>query len=733
MALTKAAAAAALGLALTTGALVWGESSGWPWLAAPLERTLSATLDRQVRLSAGAGPGTAAPHPFQVRFLGGLRVSASQLEIAAPPWSATPHLLRADDVLLELRYIDLWRAHRGQPLRIERLQARTLDANAERLADGRASWHFGPAPTPGAPAQPMPLFGLLKVGHGTLHYRDALLDSDLQAQVSLVEAAVPAAAPAPPNPASGAAAAARQPAPVTSVFRLSAEGRHHQLPVKIALVSSGLLPWMADTAPVVPVALTLAATVGRASLDFKGSAADVLHLSGLSGHFSLRGPSLAAVGDPLGVTLPTTAAFRTEGNLIKQGDTWRVVIADATVGASQLRGSFTYEAARSVPLLSGQLGGTRLLLADLGPVVGTTSAAVAASGAPAAARPARPTRRASTPHRARVLPDRAFDLAALRAMDADVAIDIVEVNLNTPLLEPLHPLRTHLQLAGGVLSLTELDARTGQGRVTGEVRLDGRGSTALWRAHLRWDGVRLEHWIHQQRPGGAPPFVSGGLNGRASLEGQGQSTAAILADLKGQIHTELRDGAVSHLMVEAAGLDLAQALGVMLKGDDQLPVPCAVADLVATGGVLRPRVMVLDTRDSVIWIDGSLSMASEAIDLRAVVSPKDFSPLTLRTPLRVRGSFAAPEVSIDKAPMARKLAAALLLALLNPLAALIPFIDPGDDAATTTRTADACQSLRQRSTGKQATAVHRQALREISMVRPRRFAAPPSTGAAGPA
>jgi uncharacterized protein involved in outer membrane biogenesis len=292
-------------------------------------------------------------------------------------------------------------------------------------------------------------------------------------------------------------------------------------------------------------------------------------------------------------------------------------------------------------------------------------------------------------------------------MDADVAIDIVEVNLNTPLLEPLRPLRVHLQLTGGVLSLTELDARTGQGRVTGDVRLDGRSSTALWRANLRWDGVRLEHWIHQQRPGGAPPFVSGRLNGRASLQGQGQSTAAILADLKGQIHTELRDGTVSHLMVEAAGLDLAQALGVMLKGDDQLPVPCAVADLVATSGVLRPRVMVLDTRDSVIWIDGSLSMASEAIDLRAVVSPKDFSPLTLRTPLRVRGSFAAPEVSLDKTPIARKLAAALLLALLNPLAALIPFIDPGDGTTTTTRTADACQSLMQRSAGKPAAAVRR--------------------------
>ena len=109
-----------------------GESAGWPWLAAPLQRQWSEALDRRVRFSTGAEPADAAPATFRVRFVGGLRLHTAVLEIGAPGWSAAPHLLLARDVALELRYVDLWRAYRGQPLRIHRLRASTLDACLER-------------------------------------------------------------------------------------------------------------------------------------------------------------------------------------------------------------------------------------------------------------------------------------------------------------------------------------------------------------------------------------------------------------------------------------------------------------------------------------------------------------------------------------------------------------------------------------------------------------------------
>jgi len=283
-------------------------------------------------------------------------------------------------------------------------------------------------------------------------------------------------------------------------------------------------------------------------------------------------------------------------------------------------------------------------------------------------------------------------------------VDVGEVDLHSQFLEPLRPLRGELQLTAGVLTLKDLDARTGQGQLKGELTLDGRGSQALLTTNLRWDAVQLESWIHLPRAQGAPPVVSGRLNGRATLTGRGRSTAEILASLNGQARTELQGGAVSHMAIEWAGMDLAQSLGLMVTGDNMLPVHCAVADLVAEGGVFRPRVFVLDTANSTIWIDGSLSLATETMDLRAVVSPKDFSVFALRTPLRVRGSFADPVVSIEKAPMGRKLARSLLLSLINPLAALIPLVDQGDADAAARGAAD-CRSLMQRIPAKPAPPV----------------------------
>jgi uncharacterized protein involved in outer membrane biogenesis len=209
---------------------------------------------------------------------------------------------------------------------------------------------------------------------------------------------------------------------------------------------------------------------------------------------------------------------------------------------------------------------------------------------------------------------------------------------------------------------------------------------------LHGQGVHLERWIRQPRAPGKPPYVSGELNGHAVLTGRGLSAAGILAGLNGTLRAELREGAVSHLAVVMAGLDLAHALGLLIRGDDRLAVRCAIAELQAADGVLRSTAMVLDTAASAIWIEGSLSLADETLDLRAVVNPKAFSPLTLRTPLRLRGGFDAPELLFERGPLAGKLASSALLALLNPFAALAPLVDPGDGAAAN-RAAARCQAL----------------------------------------
>ena len=647
------------------------EGLGWPFLAAPMQHGLSTALHRDV----GFADDSQAEPNVRFHLLGGLGLTADYLRIGAPAWSSAPAMVRAHEVQLTLGYADLWRAYRGQPLQVRSLRAARLDGQLERLADGRASWQFGAAPM----VHP-PVFGHLRIGSGAIAYRDARMSTQGEVQFSLNDGVGPPTAGGQPGRLPGVQSGA------ATGLQLKASGTYRTLPLHIEVQAASVLSALADDAVLRPVAVSVDARVGRASLLFKGTATDALHLSALQGQFTVRGPSLAAVGDPFGVTLPTTGPFHTEGRLVKQGAVWNVVLDQMGIGSSRLAGAFTFDPRPSLPLLSGRLSGSRLALADLGPAVG---AAVNTQGAsPAAAQ-----RVSAVP--GRLLPDREFDLPALRAMNANVLIDIERVDLGSGLLEPLRPLRAHLLLTDGLLTLRDIDARTGQGQLNGLLQFDGRPVLALWTADVRWSGVRLESWIHQVRANQGPPWATGSVSGQARLAGQGKSTAAILGSLRGGVRMNLAGGSVSHLAVEAAGLDIAQGLGLLIKGDDALKIECLVADFGAEQGILRPRALVIDTVDSTLWMDGSVSLATEAIDLRVVVAPKDFSPLTLRSPIHLTGSLATPSLSVDKGKLGARLGASALLALLNPLAALIPLIDVGnrDDAS---RAAHQCQSLAKR-------------------------------------
>jgi len=127
---------------------------------------------------------------------------------------------------------------------------------------------------------------------------------------------------------------------------------------------------------------------------------------------------------------------------------------------------------------------------------------------------------------------------------------------------------------------------------------------------------------------------------------------------------------------------------VLVSGDESLPMECAVMDLKAKDGIITPNVALVDTPVTMILIDGDINMATENLNLRLSAKPKNFSPLTLRSPIRVTGPFTSPKASPEGGPIAAKVLGSLALAFLNPLAAILPLIDPG--ATTPDKAASNC-------------------------------------------
>jgi AsmA family protein len=642
-------------LALLLGALAVGEALEWPFLRTPLQDALSRSLQRPVTLQA----------PFGVRLLGSLRLRSALLVIGpaegVPP---QPDLVRATDIQLTVPYSTLWQAARGQgdrPPIIDTLTVAQLDAHLLRDAQGRSNWQIGQSPTVEHNASPpaLPRFGLLQVRSGEIELDDALLPLTLRATVRTQEGSAPGESGTP-----------------QAGLRVQARGSYRQLPLTADLQSSGVLPWLRSEGATNPVPLRLDLRLGRAQLKLDGQASDLLQLGGLDAAVELSAPSLSAVGDALGLTLPTTATFELRGRVRKEGSVWATDIASWRVGTSRLRGDFRYDTASEPPLLTGTLAGERLALADLGPAIGTRTAAAAQANAA--------ERNAAT---GRVLPQREFDIPSLQRMSADVLLRLDRLDLGTPQLESLAPLQGRIRLQRGVLGVQELLARTASGTVRGEITVDARTpQSPQWRADLRWGGIELERFIKARNDNaaaatakGAPGYVSGTLGGSANLTGRGRSVGAVMATLDGKAGLWVRDGSVSHLLTELAGIDLAESLGVLIKGDERLPLRCAVAQWNLRDGTARPEAALIDTRDTTLLINGELSLAKESLALVVTAQPHDMSLFTLRSPLRIGGSFAAPQVQLDKGRIALRLAGAAALAAIAPPAALLALVDLGED------------------------------------------------------
>jgi uncharacterized protein involved in outer membrane biogenesis len=631
--------------------VVYGEQQRWPWLSKPMAQGMTKLLHREVSFDAAHGePGRA-----QFQFLGSFQMWAPDLSVASPGWSNKPFLVRAKGSWLRMRYADIWRAWRGGGLQIEGLQADELDAHLERLADGRSSWLFNQAPDVTLPDDQTErpwLKGLavqyLALGRGRIAYDDAPLQLSSLSEVKIG--------------ISGPRTREESTQPLTKGLSVITIGRLKGATLTLNATSPDLMPWLFGGARAAwPLRADL--RVGSTRVRFQGTVDGFSQQSDVIGNLVTSGDSLATMAGLLGLTLPTTGPVDVRAVVHHRGLVTDIVVQSLRVGSSRLHGAFQLDRSGKLPMLAGRLQGQRLALVDLGPAIGVQPV----SGASAAAR-------------TRVLPDRPFNLPALANMDANVLMDIDVLDLNTEFVKPLAPLQGHLTLRNAILRIDKISTRTARGSLKGWVELDGRQTTvAKWKTDLSLADVQLQEWVPALAPIGRAPFLSGRLDGRVQLTGVGRSTAAILADLDGNIQARLRQAQLSHLGIELAGIDVAQALGVYIKGDDALPLQCARADILAKRGVLVPKVMVVDTTDSTVGVRGSVSLVDETLKLDVAVAPKDVSLLALRMPLKVRGTLANPVVSLDPKPLGVKAAVALGLGLaVGPAAVLIALVDGGD-------------------------------------------------------
>ena len=565
----------------------------------------------------------------------GLRVSG--LRITNPEWAKTSHLVDAELIDARFRLLPLLV---GRAI-VEELQLVQAKLGLEREAN-RNTWTFKDRP-PKEDDDPLPVIVRhISIDRGSVVYRDTTIDTNMQIEVA------------------GDVGSAQ------AAIDLTARGTYRgQKTVGVARLPA-LLP-TPDTA----VEMSAAVTIGDITAAAAGTvrAADV---DGIDIDLDVSGASLADIKRFAPVNLPNTPPYRLQGRFRNPREAFIFDPFSGRVGDSDLSGGATYSRGGKRPLLKANLVSTLLDLDDLGPLVG----APPKTGAGETAAPKQKQQVQEIDSTGKVLPQKRFEIKDWPIMDADVRftgkkiVDAAQV--------PIEDLQAHWIMDAAVLRFEPLKFRMAEGTVNANIRLDSNEKPLLGKARIDVSGLNLRTLV----PGtGKMKDPLGRLYGRIDIDGRGASVAELFGTANGRLALLVNGGQVSNLLMELVGLDVAEAVRILATKDPNVKLRCAVVDLALKSGVATPQVFVIDTTDTVVTGTGTLNFKSETLDLVTRAEPKDFSPFVLRTPINIKGTFKDPDVKPQIGPLAARGAAGLLLGIVNPLLAVIPFIEtgPGED------------------------------------------------------
>ncbi len=605
---------------------------GWNWLRAPIERM---TLDKTGRELAIGGK-------LEVKFGWPLpRIRTGAVTFANPAWAREKQMVAADAVEVTIDLPQLFLRNIVLPeVRLERPVI-----FLEQGADGRKNWLLDlEQQDEGARIR----IDRLMLDHGRLGYDDARQKTSIRLELSTSNT---------------------QPAGAGVSF--TARGQYKGMPLK-ASGNGGPVLGLRDENTPYPLRADL--TVGHTGVKVDGTITSLLKFSAIDMRLALRGASLAQLFPLLGIAFPETRAYVTDGRIVHSGHTWRYDKFSGRVGGSDIAGTFQVDTGGKRPAMKADLVSRVLDFADLGPLIGAKpgSVQVAKQAAPPPSQTAAPT-----PARARVLPALPFTTERWNSVDAEVTLKAKSIRRAKEL--PLENLVTHLSLRDSVLTLDPLDFGVAGGHLNAVISLDGRKDPIQARAQVRAKKILIAKLF----PTVALSQTSiGQVNGEFDLAGKGNSVGRMLANANGKVGLAVANGEISKMMMEKIGLHLWEMLQLKITGDKLVKLRCGVAGFGVKNGIMHADALVFDTEITTIVGTGSIDLGQERLDLTLNQKTKSTSPVALRSPIHIRGSFANPDVAVDKGRVAARALGAVALGLVNPFLALIPLIDagPGKDS-----------------------------------------------------
>jgi uncharacterized protein involved in outer membrane biogenesis len=229
------------------------------------------------------------------------------------------------------------------------------------------------------------------------------------------------------------------------------------------------------------------------------------------------------------------------------------------------------------------------------------------------------------------------------------------------------------------MKIDPLDFGFAGGAILAHVTLDARQPTLKSTVQADFRRLQLDRLLPDNQK---IAKAAGTMGAKLDIRGTGNSIADAAARADGKLSAAISNGRVSNLLDALSGLNGGKALRLLAGGDKDIAVHCGGVAFDIAKGQGTSTVLVVDTEQTQITGDGVFDLEHETFDMKIEPKPKKPGILSLRTPVRLYGSFRNPEFALEKAPLALRAGAVIGLAVVNPLAALIPLIETGPGAET---------------------------------------------------
>lgn len=614
--------AAAVTLMLILAVVVFLMLFDWNWLRGPVGRWASAKYDREIQLNGDLDVTLFSWTPS---------VHVRDLRIGGPDWARERDTLRVADLQASARLRPLFTGRIELPLvAITRPEVVLIST-----ADGRQSWKLNPdAPDTGEGLRLPPINRLL--------IRDGKVSLDEQRRKILLEATV----------------TAREGSDGDAGFHLDGDGTINGTPLTLSVRGGPFINIRRDH----PYGFQATLAGVNSRLEARGSITRPFDLGQFRSTLTLQGRDLADLYLLTGITTPNSPPYRLSGTLTRDDAKFTFSDFSGRVGSSDLSGDLTVDKPGDRRRVDAVLHSNLLDIDDLltvmgaAPTVTPAGNTVVTSGRPG-----------------RLLPDAPLAVERLRTMDGSLKYTAARVKRNDL---DIRAVELGADLDKAVLNLDPVAFTFNRGELRGTARINAERDMPYSAVDFRLRGYPLDSIIPAR---GGVPTVTGSALGRARLEGPGASIHDFAAASKGQITLVVPQGRMRSAFAELLGINATAGLFRLLGGDESsVEVRCAVADFRVAGGRATAETFVIDTTPVLARGAGVIDLNSETMNLRIDGETKEARLVRLWSPIVVQGPLTAPKVGVDTGSVVGQAGlAGILGAVVNPLVALLPFVDPG--------------------------------------------------------